>query len=123
MYDKQKVYGIINYLCSYFFLLFVYILTYYSMLFVGVQGLGIAVDVILPHAERHFCVQHLHATRKASKDELWGVTWTSNIYAFKDHMQNVLSMDKGAHAYLSGISKWHRGPNTLSATKLKAICY
>ncbi|XP_059431442.1 uncharacterized protein LOC132164938 [Corylus avellana] len=80
-------------------------------------GLGTAIDAMLPHVEHRFCVRHLHAnfkakvyTGKAFKDELWGAARTSNIYAFDHHMQKILSMDKGAHAYLSGVPKasWSR---------------
>jgi hypothetical protein len=46
-----------------------------------VQGLGDAIDKLLPHAKHMFCVWHLHAnfkTRgykgKAFKDELWATT-------------------------------------------------
>jgi hypothetical protein len=42
---------------------------------------------------------------KAFKDKLWGVTQAVNIYAFDDHIQKVFTIDKRAHAYLSGVSK------------------
>ena len=76
------------------------------------RGLGTVVDIVLPHAEHRFCVWHLHAnfkakgyTGKAFKEELWGVVHAANIYAFEDHMQKILSIDKGAHDYLSGVPK------------------
>ncbi|XP_059428510.1 uncharacterized protein LOC132162269 [Corylus avellana] len=81
------------------------------------KGLGIAVKAVLPHAEHCFCVRHLHAnlkakgyTRKAMKDELWGAARASNVYAFDHHMRNIMSMEKGAHDYLSGVPKasWSR---------------
>ncbi|XP_059450921.1 uncharacterized protein LOC132181698 [Corylus avellana] len=81
------------------------------------QGHGTAVEVVLPHVEHRFCVRHLHAnlkvkgyTRKAMKDQLWGAARAANVYAFDHHMQNILSMDKGAHEYLSGVPKasWSR---------------
>ncbi|XP_059458345.1 uncharacterized protein LOC132187941 [Corylus avellana] len=76
------------------------------------HGLGTAVDVVLPYAEHCFCARHLHVnfkangyTGKAFKDALWGAAQTVNIYAFEDHMQKILSMEKGAHDYLSGVPK------------------
>ncbi|XP_059461803.1 uncharacterized protein LOC132190770 [Corylus avellana] len=81
------------------------------------KGLGTAVEVVLPHAEHRFCVRHLHAnlkakgyTGKAMKDQLWGAAYAANVYAFDHHMQNILSMEKGVHDYLSGVPKasWSR---------------
>ena len=39
------------------------------------------------------------------KDELWGVARVANVYAFDHHIQNILAMDKRAHAYLSDVPK------------------
>ena len=43
-------------------------------------------------------------------DELWGAAWAANVYAFDHHMQNILAMNKRAHAYLSDVPKalWSR---------------
>jgi hypothetical protein len=82
-----------------------------------VQGLGSAVDIVLPHAEHRVCIRHLHANckvrgyiGKAFKDEIWGAARATNVYAFDDHMQKIYEMDKGAHTYLSGVPKqsWSR---------------
>jgi hypothetical protein len=82
-----------------------------------VQGLGTAVDIVLPHAEHRVCIRHLHAnckvrgyTGKAFKDEIWEAARATNVYAFDEYMQKIYEMDKGAHTYLSGVPKqlWSR---------------
>jgi hypothetical protein len=39
------------------------------------------------------------------KDELWGAEQAANVYAFDQHMHNILAMDKRAHTYLSEVLK------------------
>jgi hypothetical protein len=81
------------------------------------QGLGDAVEYLLPYAEHRFCVRHLHANFKAKgykgkafKDELWAAARASNPTVFDKHMTTIKSMDAGAYTYLSGINpaSWSR---------------
>jgi len=82
-----------------------------------VQGLGPAVDHLLPHAEHRFCVCHLHANfkskgykGKAFKDQLWGAARASNALLFQHHMKVIASMDAGAYKYLNDVdpASWSR---------------
>jgi len=98
----------------FFFLIFIVLLVFRTLLielFAYVQGLGPAVDHLLPHAEHRFCVRHLHANfktngyeGKAFKDELWGATRASNATIFQHHMKVIQGMDADAYRYLNDIN-------------------
>jgi hypothetical protein len=87
--------------CSHFSCVIFYFLKHLCVSFyLCVQGLDTAVDIVLPHAEHCFCIQHLHVnckargyTGKAFKDEIWAAARATNVYAFDEHMQKNYEMD------------------------------
>ena len=118
-----SIYQIIYCTLFLFFLAILVVSYFYSSkllcvsFYLYVQGLGTAVDVVLPHAEHRFYIRHLRAnckargyTSKALKDEIWGAARATNVYVFDHHMQKNYEIDKGAHTYLSGVPKqsWSR---------------